>query len=741
LYVVVPILGLNDEDRSMSNRRGRSSALAIPLVFACALGSGCGDRTTGSQAATSALVVGAASGPIFDELASAYRVSFGDGTEPPQDYAVVIYDGNSLTPEEIQSLPSTDGFLRAGKILIVLHPGVDDLQALQGELGAVPLSDTPAAAVFKTYSSEGLLQAANMVEFPTTVTEDPTPPDGAAGGADPGVLAGATATQVAVDDATLRAEAHEWRAIFESEYLAATRGASASALAAAGPDGAAASSGALPEATPSGPPEWLLAPHSVPPANGSPFWTVRQFIDTKPVMLQMTSALYDPANQGVRSDSTSALQRGLCFFIPRSSSFDLKPAAPSTATVLITHAVNRLLQENAGTYNHNIIVRQYVRSSPTVLRPTEPLGTETVDLCRALASRPFPPLGWYCAGSAFGCNDFKEGFPVQSLLGFNAQVQSSLGWDPRSAPLLSVSSVRPVAANNVSTVKTAEDWSLNVNWSIQGALELETLPPNVGLRGPGVGGSVNWGWSTTENMSIQDWETRPNSSGSTAVHDLFAASGGNSTPNLAKFATTTGNGVLSFQTLNGLQESFLESRTETSWVTTGALLPPGNATLTSRVTLSYGEVYDRFSAVKEIDPAPLPYGALHSFTVSLPIELDFANPILQPPVPATWSVSADLSRRANRDGFFPVQGTVTLDEEAAADTTLDLGAEIYNFGNAQPAPSVVKSLPTKVTIHAGESSASFDFLVQRIGSPYNIRLWAFRATGQQVAYPMTVPAS
>jgi hypothetical protein len=180
---------------------------------------------------------------------------------------------------------------------------------------------------------------------------------------------------------------------------------------------------------------------------------------------------------------------------------------------------------------------------------------------------------------------------------------------------------------------------------------------------------------------------------------------------LAKFSSKTGQGILSFSTLTGLQESFLEARTETSWITTGATLPAGKSMLTSQVDLTYGEVYDRFSAVDFVDPPqPLPYGALHPFTVTVPIELDFANPTLQPPVRATWSVAAELSVPADSQGFFPVEGTVALDAEAAADTRIDLGAEIYNFGNSQPAPTVVRDLPKRVVIPRGERSASFDFL-------------------------------
>ena len=125
----------------------------------------------------------------------------------------------------------------------------------------------------------------------------------------------------------------------------------------------------------------------------------------------------------------------------------------------------------------------------------------------------------------------------------------------------------------------------------------------------------------------------------------------------------------------------------------------------------------------------------------VPIELDFSSPVLQPPLRATWSVAAELSVPADSQGFFPVKGRVTLDEEAAVDTRIAIGAEIYNFGNTQPAPTVVKDMPKRVTIRKGERSASFDFLVRRIGSPYNVRLWAFAPTGQQAAYPMTVPSS
>jgi hypothetical protein len=727
----------------MRRNGGFTRGLAVPVFLSCTLaGAGCGNSS--SESSNAALVVGAASGPIFDELASAYRVSFGDGSESPDHYAVAIYDGRSLSPEEIEALPSTDAFLGAGKILIVLEPDVEDLQALQGELGAVPLVETPAAAVFKTYSADHWLQNATLIEFPTTQTENPSPPQ-TADGAEAVASGPGSDQRVAVDDATLRSHARQWRELFEREHVDAARamgsdaGSSAERI-----DVATATADTPPEAVRDEAPDWLLAPDSIPPAGSSQYWTVRQFTHTRPVMLQITSALYDPANQGIKRDGSAAIQRGLCFFIPDGSTFELKPVAPSTATVLVTHVVNRMLREtNPGEYQHNVILRQFVRTSPTVLRPgAEPIGTETVQFCRALASNNVPPLGWYCVENGFGCNAFKEPYPLQSLLGFNAQVKSRLTWDPTSARLLSINSMRPVAANNVTTISTSENWSVNLNFAISGALEIESVPPSVGVSGPGAGGGVDWGWSSAQTINVKDWETRPISSGATAEHDLFAAAGGNSLANLAKFTTGTGQGVLSFTTLTGLQESFLEARTETSWITTSGLLPAGKSTLTSQVDLAYGEVYDRYSAVNLIDPpAPLPYGAVHPFTVTVPFEIDFSSPVLQAPLRATWSVAAELSVPADSQGYFPVTGTVTLDQTAAADTQIQIGAEIYNFGNTQPAPTVVKDMPRRVTVATGQRSTSFDFLVRRIGSPYNVRLWAFAPTGQQVAYPMTVPAS
>ena len=103
-----------------------------------------------------------------------HGVSGADGSwnESPNGYDVLIYDGQTLTPDQIDTLPSTDNFLSAGKSLIVLAPTQDDRQALDDHLGATALDDSPAVAAFKAYSSDQLLQTVDMVEFPVTLNED-----------------------------------------------------------------------------------------------------------------------------------------------------------------------------------------------------------------------------------------------------------------------------------------------------------------------------------------------------------------------------------------------------------------------------------------------------------------------------------------------------------------------------------------------------------------------------------------
>jgi len=274
------------------------------------------------------------------------------------------------------------------------------------------------------------------------------------------------------------------------------------------------------------------------------------------------------------------------------------------------------------------------------------------------------------------------------------------------------------------------------------------IPPHIGL---GVGSpsiNLDWTWAQAKAINIKDWATQPNKEGAVAIHTLFAKGGPDNLDNLNTYLLPglnpkPGVGVLTTDVnqLTDLQRSNIESRTETTWTTAdGVLLPPGKASMTSTTTFTYGEVLTALSAVREIPPGNLPYGMVHTFTVPTTFEFYFAQPVLQAPKPATWTVDAELKTPANSQGFFTVDGTVTLNQPNILETTILLGGEIYNFGNTQPAPTVIKNLPTQITIPGGATSATFEFLARRIGSPYNLRVWAFQAQGQQVAFPLTVPA-
>ena len=725
--------------------------LALMVAAAGCGGGGGGGSTQQPQTPKTGLVVGSASGPIYDELVSAYHLSPGNGSESPEAFGLVIYDGQSLTPEEIASLPSTDSFLNAGKILIVLNPSLDDLKALEGELGAAALVDTPAVAVFKTFLGKDGLQAATVIEFPTTIDEPIPSGDGSSAS-----LSAVASANASNDEETIRAQAGQWRKRYEQIYVDTSRSkdsvknVASDQLAAAAVDDGSSSSSPAAAASPAGDlTTWLALPSNSELAPTSPFWTVRQFRERRDVTLSVRSKIFlDPVNyQRVPSDGRTPEFRGLCPFLFRSPQWSLNPVT-ANETASITNIVNRLLQPTSGsngpTFNHNILVRQVIDSSPPATLPDPTIGTVTVNWCAAqIHENGF----WSCSSGNPFCADFDQTFPVQSLIGFNAQVVSNLAWDPATAALLNAGGLRPLAANNVSTVSTSETQKLGVDFSIQGSIDAELIPPHIGL---GVGSpnvNLDWTWSQTKNINIKDWATQPNKEGAVAIHTLFAKGGPDNLDNLNTFLLpgnpNPGNGVLSLDPsqLTDLQRSNIESRTETTWTTSdGILLPPTKASMTSTTTFTYGEVLTALSAIKGIDPGPLPYGAVHVFPVPTTFEFDFAQPVLQAPKPATWTLNADLKTPPNTQGYFTVDGTVTLNQPNILDTTILLGGEIYNFGNTQPAPTVIKNLPTQITIPAGEPSANFEFLARRIGSPYNLRVWAFQAQGQQVAFPLTVPA-
>lgn len=729
--------------------------IAVPLLTGCGGGSG-GSNETLPEIKT-ALVVGNASGPVYQELGSSYVIETGDGTESATGFDVLIY-GQSVTADQIQTLPATGNFLFTGKILIVLAPGEADRRALETRLGATALIEDQAVAVFDAFSSDGSLQTVSMVEFPQTFDENPNPPDTPLTDPD-----GLTTTNPAVtpDDATLRAQTEQWRTLYEAKHAEAAQamarltGVSPAEFAAA-----AADRSPTPDAGPTSGGNMDLegftnpAQQFTPAANGSRFLTVQPFFEFTTQTLRSQSIYYLDRFQKVYPHavySDTAFLNGACPYRPSAVSFDLVPSLPAVSNVNVETATYRMLEQyNNGLYAHEIIARQYILSSPSVTRPPQPIGKEKVTMCLATKPGSGP---WVCAGhSNIFCGlNYDDYFDLSSLRAYNEQVKSTLSWDETTAGALTLDSLLPMAANNVMNVTTSHSYSRTVNWSIQGGLD-GGLGRNVGLNlGANGGESHTWMWDKSQSMNMPDWQMVSNglAPGPTSTYDFFASNGPNNLANLTAYATSTGVTAPSLTALTDLQAQALTERNESDWSTKfkGKLLPPAKATLNVAMSVAYGETFNLFTLGNCVHYpfcagrlwGLYPYGALHSFFFQVPIEFDFSKALLQPPLPALWTITATLTPVRNPNGFFPVNGTVTLNEPSPTDTTLYLGAEVYPFGNSQPADTVIKNLATQVVVPAGELSASFSALAQFIGFPYNVRWWAFQSQGRQIAYPMTVP--
>ena len=215
--------GLFQQRTRLTSTRARS-ALAILLVAIAGLIAACGGGGGGSSPSPSpqiktALVVGNPGGPIYEGLASTYHIVQGQGSETSIGFDVLIYDGATVTREQIGTLPTTVNFLSTGKILIVLAPSQADREALEAVTGVAALVDSPALALFDSFS-KGLLQAVSMVEFPTAAGEDSMQ------NAPPGSPASAEGDQTDAaqpDETTLRTQTDQWRKSHEGKWRESKR--------------------------------------------------------------------------------------------------------------------------------------------------------------------------------------------------------------------------------------------------------------------------------------------------------------------------------------------------------------------------------------------------------------------------------------------------------------------------------------------------------------------------------------
>jgi hypothetical protein len=345
-------------------------------------------------------------------------------------------------------------------------------------------------ALFEVFSPDRLLQAVNMVEFPTSSEED--------SGAVPAVSSSDEAREAGggddanVDDATLRTRAASWRSQYESIYVNARStfkdlsGISQARFAAAAAD--TDGSATMPQTDDSngGNPDLLgfVRPdQNIPLANGSQFLTVQPFVHYFAKLLGFQTIYGQDRFAAIYPKAVTdqmAEERGLCGFLPINASFSAPPA-PATIAINVETATYRILQQIAGVNSHEVIVRQFARSIPDVSDSTQPTVTESVRFCRAQTDRHTRVRS--CGADAGGCNAFTGTYPLPSLRGFNAQVYSNFQWDPVSAPMLALDSWLPKAANNVVTVSSSQTYEKIVAWNVQGALSATNTPTgkNIGV--------------------------------------------------------------------------------------------------------------------------------------------------------------------------------------------------------------------------------------------------------------------
>jgi hypothetical protein len=531
-----------DISHSLSLKRLLFVLICATLVIGCGNGGGSGEQTREPQ---TALVVGTASGAVYQELASKYVIQTGDGSESSDGYDLLIY-GQSVTADELETFPTTVNFLSSGKVLIVLAPSEDDRQALESLLGATALVDGQAVAVFNAYSPDGNLQTTTMVEFPSTSNEDPiqTDPPGSASTTSPDLAV--TNLRAIPDETALRAQTDQWVALYESKHAEATQtmgaltGVSPAQFAAA----AIASPTASADSATGGTMDIVdfIAPSQeiTPAANGSQFLTVQPFFEFTPRTLISSSIYVQERFKNVYPHSVfknTAILKGLCPYWPSTTLFDIPNDNPVATNVNLETATYRMLKQVNRTYAHEIIVRQYILSSPSITKPPEPIGTEEVKYCQATVHN--------CGATKWCCNaihnpfcgvSFTVNWPLSSLRGYNEQVSSTLSWDETTSSLLTLDGLLPAAANNVRNVTTSSVYSRTVSWSIQGGLE-GASPRNVGVNLGGNGGEMHtWTWGTAETMNMPDWQMESNGlpPGPASTYNFFASNGPNSLANLKR---------------------------------------------------------------------------------------------------------------------------------------------------------------------------------------------------------------
>ena len=469
--------------------------LALAAVFTIGK---CGYLAQAQESSQRALLVGNASGPIFNQLAKSYDVVRGQGDESPSGYTLLIYDGADLSATEIASLPTTESSLDSGRVLVLLNYTPDDgTIGIGAESWAAPEEGTPALAIFKTLTAQGFLEQITAIQFPSQITEIP------ASNSAPELATNANAYDLNA------ASVDGWIKSVQQQSVAAERMAAALADA-SDSELVSVASGDLDQDEA---PTLLVGPgKQIPDADTKPLQTVRMFSELKPLQVGFNSAQASGPRPYHRRLYTF---RGFCEFLARGIDYITTPAR-ATASVNYQTVVYALLYPRSDDipYAQKIVERQFVNNSPQVRRELR-VGTMRVNYCRA-------HIGSFCVPDQAGCNAFHEDTPSETTLGFNSQTTSYFSWDDETAGSLLVTDYLPKVDNGVNNLTNSTNVQQGIDIGIQGSWEL-------GLNLPSIWPSVNfnhsWGWSKTDSINISDWQSLPSFAGSSMTYDFFATGG------------------------------------------------------------------------------------------------------------------------------------------------------------------------------------------------------------------------
>ncbi|SRR5579885_1402018 len=694
------------------------SLIIAGLALCC---TGCGGSSGPAPAPSApqqALVVGGADGPVFQTIQTRFKTVAGSGTEDTGAYALLIFDGNRTTPSQLRANPGVQRFLSAGKPVVILNSTEEHLRtglagvmwAYAHQLPAV----SPAVAFILRRDPDGTPRQLMQLDFPVrvaAVAEGGTLPPRKhplTQSPPPPLLLNPTPVQ-------LWSDSRRWLDMVEA--------------------GQSAAFGAI------------------APASGGPGQTVLSFDEVTPATIQQGSVL----NGQPAPNYTAWGQYGL-----QPPDFNISLSATFETRLYAT-----LIGNSPGTFQHQIIARQYL-----LVSPPSPLATSQVATQYAIS----------------GAN-WSGTWPVYSTLGFNDAFTLAVQLTaPESNNLvLGITENLPEAVNNVTTLTTSESHTETVGVSVTGGIESGDV-----LGTLGASWSDSWSWGQATTVSFQDWEsdstvTLPNNY---AEYD-FVAFGGSDITNaelgadLLQLPPTNeqiesqliapfnywppSNG---YPQLNQLQLSAMTNQSETVWTTgTGQLVAPQTLQFISSALIYSGEMLELTSGTRNIlkpfaNSVFTGYGLSTLYQV---INLNFGASGIQPPglqvsnltqVAAPWTLTFGEFTQSPGSPYATVTGTVSVAQPGPSPLTLNLSYVIQpqqqmltlpvteacqgNTTSFNPGNSVVDNgnPPLSVTIPAGKTSVSFPLTFQTFNADtYNVQVvaWLPQTTvdGQQVINPQS----